>query len=270
LAPAPRSPQWNRSNHRLLRRRLLQRRGVADRDNRAGKQIYDLTHADLNLGLLGLAGVRSFGVPRSRDGTISDRFERARICAMSAGVEVLAGAGLAAYALTRPRSVGPIFALVLLFGAGRAFFNPASRALPADIVTAEELPWLTSRRAATWQSATILGPVIGGALYVVDRAAPYIAMAVLSAFAALAMSLVRAGGPKRVKTSERPGLREALGGLRYIRESPILLAAISLDLFAVLFGGAVRVVTAIATDRLGVGAVGLGWLRAPAASVPRS
>src|SRR2546423_11938682 len=88
-------------------------------------------------------------------------------------------------------------------------------------------------------------------------------MAALWAVAAAAMVFVRtSGGGKREAATQRPGLREALGGLRFIRRSPILLAAISLDLFAVLFGGAVALLPAIATDRLNVGAVGLGWLRA--------
>jgi hypothetical protein len=172
--------------------------------------------------------------------------------------------------------------MVIVFGAGRAFLAPSNRALPADIVPPLRLPWLQARRAATWQSAIIVGPVIGGFLYNVDPVLPFIAMATLLSIASAAMLFVETGtqhtratigahaeaGDAAVEPAvghqvEAPSgrLREALAGLRFIRETPILLGAISLDLFAVLFGGAVALLPAIAEDRLHVGAVGLGLLR---------
>jgi predicted MFS family arabinose efflux permease len=103
--------------------------------------------------------------------------------------------------------------------------------------------------------------VIGGFLYAVDPVWPYVAMAALLVIAGAAMVFVRY--ERRPKSEgQTAGVRDALEGLRFIRRTPILLGAISLDLFAVLFGGAIALLPAIATDRLGVGAVGLGWLRA--------
>lgn len=251
-----------------------------------GIQVYDLTHQEIHLGLLGLAEFAPSALLVLVTGSVADHFDRRRVSSLSAGVAAAAGLGLAAYTATRPSAVGPIFGLVLVFGVGRAFYAPSSRSLPADIVPAEGLPWLTARRAATWQSAIIVGPVIGGTLYAIDPVLPYLAMVVLYAVAAGAMFLVRPGlaegaQPDEIEPVEtgpgdpvldpavghqpppgRGGLREALEGLRFIRRSPILLGAISLDLFAVLFGGAVALLPAIAEDRLGVGAVGLGWLRA--------
>jgi predicted MFS family arabinose efflux permease len=148
--------------------------------------------------------------------------------------------------------------------------------LPADVVAPEDLPWLVARNSITFQAALIAGPVLGGSLYAVDPRAPFLAMAVLLAVAAVTIQLVSVrpfdrrpatGATTGATTgasgrSSRPSVREAVEGLRVIRAQPILLGVISLDLFAVLFGGAVALLPAIAEERLGVGAVGFGWLRA--------
>jgi predicted MFS family arabinose efflux permease len=190
--------------------------------------------------------------------------------------------GLAWYAGTRPTAVAPIFLMVLAFGVARAFNAPASRSLPADMVEAERLPWLVARFSGTWQAALVVGPVLGGFLYAVDVRLPYLAVAgllVVAAFSVLlvdvkaqhtpvpASPLVEAAvepamGHAAAAEPARAGIHDALEGLRFIRRHPVLLGAISLDLFAVLFGGAIALLPAIAKDRLGVGAVGLGWLRA--------
>jgi MFS family permease len=188
--------------------------------------------------------------------------------------------------------VAPIFGMVFLFGIARAFAAPSSRSLPADLVPGERLPWLVARFSGAWQAAIIVGPVLAGFLYTIDIRLPYLATAALLGIAAVALLSIRL--PAAVPTPEtaeeeaevaradavmeagvepsaghaaaappaKAGFREAIEGLRFIRRRPILLGAISLDLFAVLFGGAVALLPAIAEDRLGVGAVGLGWLRA--------
>jgi MFS family permease len=259
LTDTPR-PEWNRSIVALLVCVFCSGAASLICTTALGKQIYDLTHKDINLGLLGLVEFAPSAFLVLVTGAIADRFNRTKVSAFSCVLEAAAGAGLAAYALTRPRHVAPIFALVLVFGVSRAFLAPANRALPADIVSPEHLPWLTARRAVMWQSALIVGPVIGGFLYAIDPVWPYVVMAALLVIAAGAMIFVRY--ERRVRTGRQPGIRDALEGLRFIRRTPILLGAISLDLFAVLFGGAVALLPAIATDRLGVGAVGFGWLRA--------
>jgi MFS family permease len=286
LAPATRSPQWNRSIVALLVCVFCSAAAALVGTTALGKQVYDLTHQDIHLGLLGLAEFAPSAFLVLVTGAVADRFERTRISAFSAVVEAVGAIGLALYTASHGRSVVPIFGLVLVFGVGRAFLAPANRALPADIVSAERLPWLTSRRAVAWQSAIIIGPVVGGFLYAANPMFPYVAMAALLVVAAAAMFFVRVEHPARdtppmtvvdvtsaaavepamghgtETPTPRAGLREAFEGLRFIRRTPILLAAISLDLFAVLFGGAIALLPAIATDRLGVGAVGLGWLRA--------
>jgi MFS family permease len=248
-----------------------------------GKQVYDLTGRELDLGLLGLAEFAPAALLVLVTGTVADRFDRRRVAAIGSLAEGACALGLAAYVAGDPQRVGPIFALVVLTGTGRAFVAPSARALPADILPPDELPWLVARHSATWQAALIAGPVLGGTLYAVDPVLPYLAMVVLFVASAVAMAFVRirrhephpvedpvatvatAAGEGHLEApveKERPTLHHALEGLRFIRSQPVLLGAISLDLFAVLFGGAVALLPAIAEERLGVGAVGLGWLRA--------
>jgi MFS family permease len=132
-----------------------------------------------------------------------------------------------------------------------------------DVVDRVALPRLIALNSASWQTGMIVGPVLAGFLYAGQPWWPYIATCALLVVAIVSISLVRIHHAEPVKRSgERPALHEALEGLRVIRDNPILLGAISLDLFAVLFGGAVALLPAIAEDQLGVGAVGLGWLRA--------
>lgn len=243
-----------------------------------GKLVYDLTDSELALGFLGLCEFLPALFLMLVVGTVADRFDRRRVTGLAGGVEACVALALAAYVATDPTSATPIFLLVLGFGVTRAFLAPASRSLPADLVPPERLPWLVARHSITWQASIIVGPVLGGVLYAVDPYLPFVGMAVLLGVASLAVLAIRfddvlaVDGPLveaaveptlgHMTAEEGTSIREALLGFRFIRREPVLLGAISLDLFAVLFGGAVALLPAIAEDRLGVGAVGLGWLRA--------
>jgi MFS family permease len=256
-----------------------------------GKQVYDLTGSELALGLLGLAEFAPNALLVLITGTFADRYDRRRIVALSMIGQALVVAGLAWYAASDPTSSVPIFVLVVLFGIARAFGWPALRALPPDVVERARIPWLTVRSSATFQAAMIVGPVIGGFLYAVGVAVPYVAVTVLLLAGAVVVTLVRvhtttgargalpsgeqivADATLEIATEAADGesalpppagsrVKEAVAGFVFIRHEPLLLGAISLDLFAVLFGGAVALLPAIAEERLGVGAVGLGWLRA--------
>ena len=231
-----------------------------------GKLVFDITGSELALGLLGLAEFAPAAVLVFVTGPLADRVDRRRLSALALGAEALVAVGMAVYVSTNPTSTAPIFALVVAFGTARAFANPASRSLPADTVPPARLPWLTARQAATWQGALVLGPVLGGFLYVVHPWVPFAAAAVLVMIAAMTILTVEVRPFERIPVADddedRPSMHQAVEGLRFVRSQPILFGAISLDLFAVLFGGAVALLPAIAEDRLGVGAVGLGWLRA--------
>ncbi len=269
------SSLWNRSIVALLTAIFTNTCASLVGVTALGIQIYELTNREFDLGLLGLAEFAPSALLVLVTGSVADRFKRTRVMSASAALEAAAAVALTLYAASDPTSAAPIFVLVLLFGTGRAFAAPSGRALPADIVSAEQLPSLTARRAATWQSAIIVGPIISGALYAVDPVAPYIAMTALLVVASIAPWFIdvpprRAPAPIDASLdapeielpAARGGLREAMEGLRFIRRTPILLGAISLDLFAVLFGGAIALLPAIAEDRLSTGSVGLGWLRA--------
>jgi MFS family permease len=230
-----------------------------------GKFVFDITGSELALGLLGLAEFAPAALLVFVTGPLADRVDRRRLTALALGTEALVVVGMALVVSTKPTSTAPIFALVVAFGTARAFANPASRSLPADTVAPARLPWLTARQAATWQGALVLGPVLGGFLYVIHPWVPFAAAAVLVIVAALTILTVEVRPFERTEApddEDRPSMHQAVEGLRFVRSQPILFGAISLDLFAVLFGGAIALLPAIAEDRLGVGAVGLGWLRA--------
>jgi MFS family permease len=227
-----------------------------------GKQVFDLTGSSLDLGLLGLAEFAPAALLVFLTGTLADRVDRRKLAGFGLGAQAIVIGGLAWYAGTRPTSTIPIFALVVGFGVTGAFATPATRALPADLVTPERLPWLVARETGTWQVASIFGPVAGGFLYVWNVRAPYVVDALLVVIAAIAIMLVHPASQHSDSDRPRAGMRDAIAGVRFVRSQPILLGAISLDLFAVLFGGAVALLPAIAENRLGVGAVGLGLLRA--------
>ena len=236
-----------------------------------GVQVYDLTGDVFDLGLLGLAEFAPAALLVLVTGSVADRLDRRRVAAVAELAEAVVAIALAFYVASNPTSVTPIFLMVITFGVARAFAAPATRALPSDIVPPDRLPWVVARNAGTWQAAIIVGPVLGGFLFDIEPWVPYVAVAGLLAVAAAAVSTVEvtpnpAPPPDPVTEAAvepvRAGWHDALEGLRFIRHQPTLLGAISLDLFAVLFGGAVALLPAIAKDRLGVGAVGLGWLRA--------
>jgi MFS family permease len=227
-----------------------------------GVLVYDLTGRELDLGLLGLAEFLPAALLVVVTGHVADRFDRRRVVALGLAGELVCSAGLAWYASTAPSSVLPIFGLVVAFGVARAFVAPAVRALPPDVVGALKLPRLIAVNSATWQAAIIVAPVLAGLLYTGSPSWPFVAAAALVGVGAAAIGFVRTEHATPRDQAVEPSFHDALEGLRVIRRTPILLGAVSLDLFAVLFGGAVALLPALAEQRLGVGAVGLGWLRA--------
>ncbi|MEY2740743.1 MAG: MFS transporter [Ilumatobacteraceae bacterium] len=230
-----------------------------------GKHVYDISRRELDLGWLGLAEFLPIALLVFVVGAVADRFNRKTVSILAMGGELASSLLLVAYARTNPTSVVPIFGIALLYGASRAFVSPAMRAIGPAIAPEGGLPRMVAMYSAVWTGAMIVGPAASGFLY---AAAPWISYATSAGLIAGAMCVL---ATLRVPTAvtdaaraERPTLDAALEGLRFIRRTPILLAAISLDLFAVLFGGAIALLPVIATERLGVGDVAYGWLRAAA------
>jgi len=228
-------------------------------------QVFALTHRPLDLGLVGLAqflpGILLFLVA----GHAADHFARQRILQTCCGGFALCS--LLLMGLTRHgfSSIVPIYAVLLLNGTVRAFNGPAGQAFLPLLVPEADFPEAVAWNSSIFQSAAIAGPVVGGLLYgwTASPAPVYICAAIeyLAALAVLAGIHVRAAQGPRPAAS----YAMALEGLRYIRRNKLILGAISLDLFAVLLGGAVALLPVYAREILKIGASGLGILRsAPA------
>jgi MFS family permease len=243
-----------------------------------GLFIYRITGSELDLGFLGLAEFAPAALLVLAAGAAADRFDRRWICSIGAISNAIVALVLAWYAHGhRDGPTTPIFLLVIAFGIGQAFLSPALRAIPSAMVSSQGLPWLMARRSVFSQGATILGPILAGFTYGKDGWVPLVGAGVLSALGAVFVLGIREYPPDPTEPVEeidvvghvpeegipapRGGLHEAFEGLRFVRRNPVLLGAISLDLFAVLLGGAVSLLPAIAV-RLHVGPTGLGWLRA--------
>lgn len=223
-----------------------------------------MTQNELTLGLLGLAEFFPTLILAPFAGSVADRFDRRLVAGVMTGAFALVCLALFFYIRTDPTSVGPIYGLMAGFGTIRAFQRPAVRALPIDLAPVGLEERVVALSSASWQAGIIVGPVIAGFVFTVDIALPYLVLASMFVLSILALFNTPPTGV--TKLTSRPGGRQAISdafdGLRFIRQAPVVGGAIVLDLFAVLLGGAVALLPAIAEERLGVGAVGLGWLRA--------
>lgn len=228
-----------------------------------GKQIFDITDSTLAIGLLGLVEFAPALLLLPLTGSASDRFDRRRIAGIGLGVEVITSILYFWYAGTDPTSALPMFMVAAFFGASRAFVSPAMRSVPPLIAPAGGLPRLIAVYAATWQVGLIVGPASSGLLYDHSTALPYVVAAVCFSLSAVAITVLKVRHrQERTPAEQQTTLHHAMEGLGFIRRRPVLFGAIALDLFAVLFGGAVALLPAIAEDRLHVGNIGYGWLRA--------
>ena len=235
--------------------------GVLLQATALGKNVFDITGSELDIGWLGLAEFVPAALLVLVTGTVADRFNRRVVSMLAQAGEMLCSILLMLYALTDPTSTLPMFGIVVLFGVFRGFLAPAMRPIAAMIAPDGGLPRVIALYAATWTGAAIMGPALAGFLYSVHPAMAYGAAAFLISIAIMLMSQVKVTSTK-VSGAPRPTLRDAIEGLVFIRRTPVLLAAISLDLFAVLAGGAVALLPVIAEEQLNVGDVAYGWLRA--------
>ena len=230
-----------------------------------GKHVFDITGRPIDIGLMGLAEFLPIFLLVFVSGSIVDRFDRKKIVLLAMTGELLCSLFLVWYSTTRPVSAIPLFACGLIFGTCRAFWSPAMRSMYPMLVPAGDLPSIVAISSGVWTAAMIIGPAISGFLYSLDRSLPYTTTAVLSCLGIISFMRVKLPIAKNLESRDRSKtLRSAMEGLYFIRRTPILLAAISLDLFAVLFGGAIALLPAIAEEQLHVGDVAYGWLRASA------
>jgi MFS family permease len=221
--------------------------------------VYDLTGSALALGLVGLFAFLPAAGLVLVSGLVADRRDRRVILIVCYALTTAAALGLLLLTWTGPRSVWPIYGLIVILGTARAFANPAGQALLPNLVPREELTLAVTWNSSAWQTAIILGPALGGILYGVGGT---LAFAVATALFVVTLALLVA---IRHRAQARPatpaGWADLVGGIRFIRSKRIILGAITLDLFAVLLGGATALLPIYARDILAVGAAGLGVLR---------
>ena len=232
----------------------FQLQGVA-----VGWQVYGLTHSTLALGFVGLVQFLPMLMLTLLVGHVADRYDRRRIACLCQLVGALATALLAIGSFGGWLSSAVIFAAVALIGAGRAFEIPTMSALLPGLVPAPLFSRAAAYSASAIQTATIIGPALGGLIYAMGPEAPYALAALLSLSASFLSSQIRMErmAPRREPVS----LTSLFSGFAFIRRHPIVLGSISLDLFAVLLGGATALLPVFARDILHTGPWGLGLLR---------
>lgn len=240
--------------------RFLATVGVQMQSVAVGWQVYALTGDPMDLGLVGLAQFAPFVPLVFLAGQAADHFDRRRIITACFGVEMLCGLLLIGFTVSGIGAAWPVFAVMALYGSARAFMMPASQAVVVNLVPAESFGQALALNTSAFQVATIAGPAVGGILYLAGPAAVYGTVAFLLAWSCLLMFTI-GPGPRTAARREPLSGSAVLEGLRFVRSRPALLGAISLDLFAVLFGGATALLPAYASDVLHVGPGGLGLLR---------
>jgi MFS family permease len=226
-----------------------------------GWQVYEITKRPLDLGYVGLAqflpGILLFPV----SGHASDRFERRHVLSACYTGFAVCFALLLALAQRGMHSVTSIYVVLILLGVVRSFNGTASRSILPQLVPEEHFPNAVAWNATTFQAATILGPSFGGILYALFRGPSVVyATATLTAIGAL-ISTFRIKPKATARPREPMTFKTAFAGLRYIWREKLILGAISLDLFAVLLGGAVALLPVYAREILHTGPWGLGLLR---------
>lgn len=228
-----------------------------------GWQIYETTHRPLDLGLAGLAqflpGICLFLIA----GHVADRFPRQRILQICYAGFALCSALLLAYTLAGFRAAVLIYAVLLLNGTVRAFNAPASQSMVPNLVAKEHFPNAIAWSSSIFQTATIAGPMVGGLLYgFTGRPVLVYGTACCAyALASILLNYVRLANVERLRQAAVTGNYVVLEGLRYIWQNKLILGAMSLDLFAVLLGGAIALLPVYAREILHAGATGLGILR---------
>lgn len=227
-----------------------------------GWQIYALTHRPLDLGLVGLAQFAPGVVLFLLAGHTADRHSRQAILRICYAAFAICSALLLAFSFRGLGSVWPVYAVLLANGAVRAFNGPAGQAFLPQLVKPEHFANAITWGSSFFQVATILGPMVGGLVYGFSGSpAPVYASATVAYLAAvLLLSAVRVDVAPRKRLEESSGV--ILHGLHYIWENKLILGCMSLDLFAVLLGGAVALLPVYAGEILKTGPYGLGVLRA--------
>ena len=233
-----------------------------------GWQVYDiaretmgLKEAALRLGIIGVVQFVPLFLLTLVTGWTADRLDRRWIARGALALELGCAVALALLAWTHATTLLALYSVAALLGVARAFAGPALQALAPNLVPREILPRAIALSSIAWQSGAIAGPAVGGYLYAASPFAPYAASAML--FTVAFIGLLCIGPVARTEIARGPNpWAQMVDGLRYVRRNRLVLGAISLDLFAVLLGGATAMLPVFARDVLHAGPEGLGHLRA--------
>ena len=234
-----------------------------------GSQVYGVAHQTIDLegaafqprSRRGCAIPASFRPLTLLAGWTADRIDRRYVARAAIALEAFCAAALAWLTWRNSITLPQLFGIAALLGVARAFAMPALQALAPNLVPREILPRAIALSSISWQVGAITGPAIGGYLYAVAPHLPYTVSAGLLALALIAQLMIGPTARSAVDRTRHP-VKQMIDGLRYVRRNRIVLGAISLDLFAVLLGGATALLPAYARDVLQVGSQGLGHLRA--------
>jgi MFS family permease len=226
-----------------------------------GWELYERTRAPLALGLIGLVQVLPVVLLALPAGHIADRFDRKRIVVATTLLLALCALGLAQLSYS-VGALGLIYTCLLGIGVARAFQSPATSSLLSQVIPPEHFTSAATWESGVWQASSILGPALGGLVIAAQGRATlvYALVAGMLLIVALMVGLIR---PRPIPRSEEElTLGSLFAGARFIWSTKIILASITLDMFAVLLGGATALLPIFARDILHSGATGLGWLRA--------
>ncbi|MES2137401.1 MAG: MFS transporter [Pseudomonadota bacterium] len=233
-----------------------------------GWQVYDiaretmgLKEAALRLGIIGLVQFIPLFLLTLVTGWAADRVDRRWIGRAAIALELGCAAALAWFAGTHTTTLEVLYVVAALLGVARAFAGPAMGALAPNLVPREILPRAIALSSIAWQSGAIAGPALGGYLYAWAPQAPYIGSTILFAIALVGLLAIPPVPRTGIGNNINPWA-QMVEGLRYVRRNRLVLGAISLDLFAVLLGGATAMLPVFARDVLHAGPEGLGHLRA--------
>jgi MFS family permease len=235
-----------------------------------GYQVYDVARADygmsirgasLQLGLVGLFQFIPLLLLTPVAGWVADRFERRLVARLANAIDLGIALGLGVLTSQDAITLPILFLFAALHGVARVFVGPAMSSIAPNLLPSALLPKGIAMGSIAWQTGSVAGPALGGFLYAANPAAPYWFAAGALGIAILALSPIRRIVPPPMAADVHP-VRQMVDGLHYVRDNRFLLGALTLDLFAVLLGGATALLPVYARDILNVGAAGLGQLRA--------
>lgn len=225
--------------------------------------IFVLTHKPFDLGLIGFAMFVPAVLLAIPSGMIADRFDRRLIVTIGRCVDLLCAAALYVLVNAGVTAIAPFLVVVAVLGCERSLGTPAEKSTLRNIVEADRYVNAQATQAASREISVICGPAIGGALVAASTSAAFVAAAIMALIAAIAFLRLRIR--REARAPEPQTFASALAGFAFIRSRPVILGAITLDLFAVLFGGATALLPVYAATILHIGPAGLGYLRsAPA------